>query len=638
MINTLVDGRYRVMRKLGTGGMANVYLAEDQELGRRVAIKVLDERHASDEQFVERFRREAKAAAALSHPNIVSIFDRGETDGTYYIAMEYLEGPNLKELVRQGTPSIRSAIAYTRDILGALRIAHRRGLVHRDIKPHNVLVDGEGRLKVTDFGIARSSASQMTEAGSIIGTAQYLSPEQARGAPVDQRSDLYSVGVVLYELLTGAVPFSGATPLEIAMKHLSEVPQPPSRIRPEIPPDLDRVVLRALAKDPNDRFQSAEEMDADLARVEQGLPVSDETADAATAVLAGAGIEGTAIRAATAPPRSPYGPSSYYEYVPPMRRRPVWPWLLALLLLVAAGVGGWYAYDRISDEIAQAKPVSVPDVEGQVVGLARENIIQAGLTPSVKRQANADFSPGKVFDQSPDAGEKIDRGNTVTIWVSTGKPKVTVPDVVGRTLDDARTQLQGKGLKVNPVEVYSQEPVGTVVAQDPPGGEVVLQGTQVRINVSQGPQPVALPDVVGQSYDAAAARLTSLGFLVGQVDVDANDPAGTVVDMDPPAGTEQPPGTKIILSVSRGPATTAVPDTIGLDRQSAVAQLRNAGFKVAVEQQDTTDPAEDGVVIAQDPPSGTQAQPGSTVLITVGVLVPSTTDTTDTTGGGGVIP
>src|SRR5262249_14427503 len=261
MINTLVDGRYRVMRKLGTGGMANVYLAEDQELGRRGAIKVLDDRHASDDQLVQPFRREAKAAAALSHPNIVSIYDRGETDGTYYIAMEFLEGPNLKELVRQGAPSIRSAITYTREILAALKTAHRRGLVHRDIKPHNILVDAEGRLKVTDFGIARSGPSQMTEAGSIIGTAQYLSPEQARGAPVDQRSDLYSVGIVLYELLTGAVPFTGTTPLEIAMKHLSEIPRPPSRLRPEIPPDLDRVVVRALAKNPDERYQSAQEME-----------------------------------------------------------------------------------------------------------------------------------------------------------------------------------------------------------------------------------------------------------------------------------------------------------------------------------------------------------------------------------------
>src|SRR6058998_347443 len=275
LINTLFDGRYRILRKLGTGGMANVYLAEDEVLGRRVAIKILNDRHAGDDQFVERFRREAKNAASLSHPNIVSIYDRGEAEGTYYIAMEYLDGRSLKELiVARGPAPIHLAVDYARQILAAIRFAHRHGIVHRDIKPHNVLVDGEGRLKVTDFGIARAGVSQMTEAGSIIGTAQYLSPEQARGAPVDQRSDLYSMGIVLYEMLTGQVPFTGESPVEIAMKHLSDPPRPPSLLRPDIPPDLDMVVLRALAKSPEDRFQTAEEMDAELGRVASGVGVT----------------------------------------------------------------------------------------------------------------------------------------------------------------------------------------------------------------------------------------------------------------------------------------------------------------------------------------------------------------------------
>src|SRR5437762_5400600 len=290
LIDRLFDGRYLITRKLGAGGMADVYLAEDQELGRRVAIKILNDRHAADDQFIERFRREAKNAAGLSHPNIVSIYDRGEAEGTYYIAMEFLDGRSLKELiVGRGPAPIKISIEYARQILAAIGFAHRHGIVHRDIKPHNVLVGPEGRLKVTDFGIARSGASQMTEVGSIIGTAQYLSPEQARGAPVDQTSDLYSVGVVLYELLTGQVPFTGETPLEIAMKHLSEVPKPPSELRPEVPHDLDLVVLRALAKDPADRYETAEQMDKDLERVLSGMPVGAETAEAATAVLSGAG-------------------------------------------------------------------------------------------------------------------------------------------------------------------------------------------------------------------------------------------------------------------------------------------------------------------------------------------------------------
>ena len=236
LIDTLFDGRYQIQRKLGAGGMADVYLAEDQELGRRVAIKILNGRHANDDQFIERFRREAKNAAALNHPNIVSIYDRGEAEDTYYIAMEYLDGKTLKELIiGRGAAPINVAVEYARQILSALRFAHRHGIVHRDIKPHNVLVDGEGRVKVTDFGIARAGTSQMTEAGSIVGTAQYLSPEQARGGEVDPRSDLYSLGVVLYELLTGKTPFDGETPVEIAMKHLSTAPKPPSKLRARDP-------------------------------------------------------------------------------------------------------------------------------------------------------------------------------------------------------------------------------------------------------------------------------------------------------------------------------------------------------------------------------------------------------------------
>src|SRR5262245_12586016 len=327
--------------------MADVYLAEDQELGRRVAIKILNERHAGDMQFVERFRREAKSAASLSHPNIVSIYDRGEAEGTYYIAMEHLDGRNLKELIiARGPAPVRLAIEYTKQVLAALRFAHRHGIVHRDIKPHNVLVDRDGRLKVTDFGIARAGASQMTEAGSIVGTAQYLSPEQARGGQVDQRSDLYSVGIVLYELLTGSVPFTGDSPVEIAMKHLSAKLPLPSEKRPDLPRDVDLLVARALAKDPEDRFQDADEFEAELDRVARGVGVTPHTAEAATAIIESPAAAATAITrpnaaraTATGPP--PYVPPPVYYDVDdePPRRRAIWPWLLALLLIAGAIVG-----------------------------------------------------------------------------------------------------------------------------------------------------------------------------------------------------------------------------------------------------------------------------------------------------------
>ncbi len=429
MIGRTFDKRYVIKRKLGSGGMADVFLAEDQELGRRVALKLLDDRHAADEQFVERFRREAQSAAGLNHPSIVSIFDRGYAEGTYYIAMEYLDGRTLKELlVRNGPTPIPIAIDYARQILGALSFAHRNGIVHRDIKPHNIVVGGDGRLKVTDFGIARSGASQMTEAGSIVGTAQYLSPEQARGAPVDPRSDLYSLGIVLYEMLTGNVPFTGDTPVEIAMKHLSQVPEPPSELRPDVPHALDAVVMRALAKDPDQRYGSAEEMDADLARAARGLAVSSETEDAMTQVLSGAGIATAATMVqrprtgVVAPPAPPVyrSPQPYYEYEEPPRGRSFWPWLLALGLILAGAAGGYYLYEKVQDQLNNSKPIAVPDVVLLQRALAAQHLRDAGFVPKVVTASSTTVNKGQVSDENPSGGSRAVKGSTVVITVSTG--------------------------------------------------------------------------------------------------------------------------------------------------------------------------------------------------------------------------
>ena len=618
LINTLFDGRYRVVRKLGSGGMADVYLAEDEELGRRVAIKILNDRHANDDQFVERFRREAKNAAGLSHPNIVSIYDRGEAEGTYYIAMEYLDGRSLKELlVARGPLPIADTIAFTRQVLGALRFAHRKGVVHRDIKPHNVMADADGRLKVTDFGIARAGASQMTEAGSIIGTAQYLSPEQARGAGVDQRSDVYSIGVVLYEMLTGTVPFSGDSPVEIAMKHLSETPPPPSRKRPEVPPDLDMIVLRALAKNPDDRFQTAEEMEAELERVAAGAGVTAETADAATAVLSGTAFA-SAPTAITPPRRPPPEARASYRYAdPPPKKRPFWPWLLALLVLVLAGVAGFYAYDRIQDSLSGSGPVSVPLLEGTKEGLAVDRVHEQGLNDQVIRRPNDNFRVGIVYDQDPAAGDRAVKGSTVRIFVSTGPAQVTVPDVRGRSLAEAVTTLTQRGLKADPHRVFSKEDEDTVVAQAPGPNQRVDKGSKVRINISQGVQRVDVPSVVGQLYDGAASLLQAAGFAVARNDVEDDQPKGTVISQSP-AGTSAARGSTVTLDVSKGPTTTTIPPVESQDEESATATLEASGFVVVVQDQDTSDPDSDGIVLSQDPGGGTRAKPGTEVTIVVG--------------------
>jgi eukaryotic-like serine/threonine-protein kinase len=623
LIDTLFDGRYRISRKLGSGGMANVYLAQDEELGRRVAIKILDDRHARDDQFVERFRREAQHAAGLSHPNIVSIYDRGEAEGTYYIAMEYVEGRTLKELlVARGPSPLGIAIDYTRQILSALRFAHRNGIVHRDIKPHNVIVDGEGRVKVMDFGIARAgAASQMTEAGSIIGTAQYLSPEQARGAPVDGTSDLYSTGIVLYELLTGTVPFTGDTPVEIAMKHLSQVPDPPSTHRPEVPRDLDYVALRALAKDPSDRYHSAEEMDSDLERIGRGIGVSAETAEAATTVLAGAdlGEAATTIRPATTVGAGrTYTPGRYYEYDEPPRRRSVWPWLLGILLLALALVGGFFAWQEIQSQLSAAKPVTVPELVGLQEQNAVREIRDAGLKELVDRQPNADVPVGQVFEQDPQPGDRTERGNFVSITVSTGPRKLDVPNVVGRNRDEAVATLTGEGLEPNVVEVNSLQPVGTVLATAPKAGTEVIEGTTIRVNVSKGPKPVAVPNVVGSPFESAESQLRGLGFAVASEEVESDEPAGVVVGQNPAAGAQAAKGSAVTLQVSAGPTTSQIPDVTSQTEGDAAAQLQASGFQVQVVEEIVDSPDLDGRVLSQDPEGGTEADEGSTVVIVVG--------------------
>ena len=645
LIDTLFDGRYRIQRKLGAGGMADVYLAEDQELGRRVAIKILNGRHANDAQFIERFRREAKNAAALNHPNIVSIYDRGEAEDTYYIAMEFLDGRTLKELIiGRGAAPINVAIEYARQILSALRFAHRHGIVHRDIKPHNALVDGEGRVKVTDFGIARAGTSQMTEAGSIVGTAQYLSPEQARGGEVDPRSDLYSLGIVLYELLTGKTPFDGETPVEIAMKHLSATPQPPSKLRPDIPPELDMVVLRALAKNPDDRYQSADEMEADLERVGRGARVSAATVDTATQVLrrpaaAAAAASATAATMIAPPPSAAAPPPVVVDEEEIQEgggpERPLWPWLVAIGFVIAAVIAGFFVWNELSG----APQVPVNNYVGETKAAAEQQITAAGLHSKANKGPNGKVPSGKIFKQDPGAGKKIDKGGTVTIWVSTGPPKVSVPDVKGEQWTQAQQTLANLGLRPQKFSVGGTTK-GQVTATDPPAGTSVPKGSTVRVNVMSGPAITTVPSVVGLSIQDATAKLSAAGFKANPSYVGSTAPQGQVISQNPVPGSSEAKGTSVAVRVSNGPPQVTVPDVVGYTSQQAVQALEAAGFQVQ-QQTVATDASQQNIVQSQNPAGNSQATKGSTVTIVIGQHSPgppppppTTTTTTTTTSSG----
>ncbi|MFG3202293.1 Stk1 family PASTA domain-containing Ser/Thr kinase [Streptomyces sp. NPDC048192] len=634
-----LGGRYELGQVLGRGGMAEVYLAHDTRLGRTVAVKTLRADLARDPSFQARFRREAQSAASLNHPAIVAVYDTGEDyiDGVSipYIVMEYVDGSTLRELLHSGRKLLpERAMEMTIGILQGLEYAHRNGIVHRDIKPANVMLTRNGQVKVMDFGIARAmgdAGMTMTQTAAVIGTAQYLSPEQAKGEQVDARSDLYSTGCLLYELLTVRPPFVGDSPVAVAYQHVREEPQPPSVFDPEITPEMDAIVLKALVKDPNYRYQSADEMRADIEACLDGQPV------AATAAMGAVGYGGypddqptTALRAdagagATTmlPPMNPDDGGYGYDDRPDRRSRPKKN-NTSTILLVVAGIlvligailiGKWVASGGNNGD----GKVPVPNFVGQTQSSAKKMAENVDLKVTTSGKPCDDQPKGSVCDQSPDPDTKVDKGSTISLVISTGAPKVQVPDVRGIQFDQAESQLTEKGFKVEKKTQVSSQTPNVVIDQDPKGGTSRQKGTTITLTVAKAEENVTIPnDIIGKSCDEAKAELTQLGLAPSCTNQPTTnqDDNGKVTQSNPQPGQSVKKNTPISLTVSvfQQNQQTQVPNVTLQTLKDALQTLKQQGFNT--NNISVNGPNDDKArVVQQSPAQGTQADPNNTQIV-----------------------
>jgi beta-lactam-binding protein with PASTA domain/predicted Ser/Thr protein kinase len=599
---SVVDNRYRVLGRIGGGGMADVWLAEDTHLQRQVALKVLHRRYLQDPEFVARFQREAEHAAGLQHPNIVSVFDRGQDGDVNYIAMQYVQGPTLKELIDRGlTPD--QAVALVRQVLEGARFAHRNGVVHRDLKPHNVIVDDEGKAVVTDFGIARAGVSEITQTGSVMGTPHYLSPEQAQGEDVTPVSDLYSIGVMLYEALAGRVPFEGESAVAVAMKQVSETPLRPSSINPQVSPALDAVVMRALEKEPGQRFQSA---DAFIAALD--------------AALKDPGVgQGTAAFAAAPPLVEEEGPLEDKD-------RNWWLWGLLVAAILIGLLIGW--------ALTRDTSTKVPNVTGNQLGVAITLLEQDGFTVGDVVRVEREAPANEVLEQDPSASPPADQAAEdcafitffcskpeVTLTVSAGPGSAEVPSTAGKTQEEATEALEAAGFRVSVERVNSEQvESGLVISSEPGGGNTATKGSTVVLFVSRGPKLTKVPVLVGAQREAAVQRLRSRGLEASISEEESAEPKGRVIQQSPDAGSQVEPGSTVAIVVSSGEEEeqARVPTVIGKLRREAVEAIRAAGLQPAVEEEETSVAGKVGRVVDQFPPPGSELEPGETVTITVG--------------------
>ncbi|MGH2752466.1 MAG: Stk1 family PASTA domain-containing Ser/Thr kinase [Actinomycetota bacterium] len=606
----LYGNRYRVLGLLGTGGMARVFRARDELLGREVALKVLNERLSSDRSFVERFRREAQNAAGLNHPNIVALYDYGDEDNRYFIVMELIDGRSLSEVIDEdGALMPERAAEIARDTANGLGRAHEAGIVHRDIKPHNIMITNGGQTKVTDFGIARAlggdAEATMTQTGMVIGTAAYLSPEQAQGNPVDARSDVYSLGCVLHEMLTGDAPFAGDTPLAIAYKHVRENPERASEVNSDVPEALDAVVMKAMSKNPDNRYEDAGEMAEDLDRFLAGQRVGATPFLAETSVM-GAGT-GTQVMRETEIyddyPEDQEQRSNTGKYI-----------LVTLLLLGLLALGAWL----LSNLLAGSPEVDVPDVVGLTEDEATERLEDAGLEARARNRSNPDVEEGEVFRQNPEGGQTVEEGDTVTIFVSSGPGEVTVPNLLTLSEDEARAALEEVGLELGRVRAEeSESEEGTVIDQNPGSGEQLNEGEPVNIVLSSGIVTVEVPGVVGLTQDEAVAAIEEAGLAAEVVTEPSDEDEGIVIAQDPTEGTEVREGDTVRIVVSEG-QEFEMPNVQGEDADEAEAFLEEElGLEVTQEGTPEPCPQEPGTVCSQDPEPGATVEPGDSVTLFV---------------------
>jgi eukaryotic-like serine/threonine-protein kinase len=651
----IYSGRYELTHLVARGGMAQVYRAVDRQLDRPVALKVLFPELSVDRAFVERFRREAQAAANLSHPNIVPVFDWGEDDRTYFIVMEYVEGRPLSAVLRDPDRLPPRQIATIgASVAAALAFAHRHSVVHRDVKPGNVLITPEGEVKVTDFGIARAvnTEESLTQTGAVMGTAAYFSPEQAEGKVVDARSDIYSLGVVLYEMCVGKPPFTGDSPVAVASKHVRDTPVLPRAANPGVPVALEAVVMKAMAKSPDDRYGSAEEFRADLLRFADGRPV--EAADPGTTSMmtaVGAAATTQAVMHTGRTQALPPVDQGHFATQDELRRRRRNRWLVALLvlLLAALGVLGFFLLRSVG---VFGGNVDVPNVVGETEAVATQSLQNAHLSVGTTTDRASAVAKGTVLSTDPAVGTSVSKNSAVDLVLSAGPnvPVVQVPSVAGQQLAAAIQQIQAAGLTYTVKYVTSDKPEGTVLSQSPAGGAHVKANVPIVLTVSGTQTSVSVPSVLGQTPTNAGAVLARAGLTVGSQSSACSTSqvsTGNITAQNPNVGANVAPNTPVNLVISSGPCV-AVPNVVGQSASSATSMLTTAGL-VPNQTTDMTcaNNAQSGNVDSQSPAAGTQVGNGTTVTITVcqsaatttssSSTTTSTSSTTSTTAPGGLI-